>query len=80
MDHPKDHSLFGLGLPGYLKNLLANSLPGENVKLVAVHGETPDGFVRRKLVKNTCDFFVPCNSRKARLLKFLESRIFLYNR
>ena len=28
MDHPEDHSLFGLGLPGYLKDvILISNIP-----------------------------------------------------
>ena len=38
MDHPKDHSLFGLGLPGYMSCLLKRSEEvtyGKNLKWVS---------------------------------------------
>ncbi len=37
MDHPKDHSLFGLGLPGYTHNKSTCTMPSVRVCAYAKH-------------------------------------------
>ena len=42
MNHPNDHSLFGLGLPGYTLNYHVQSLQCETIEVIE-HGNSMQG-------------------------------------